>query len=77
MGAEDAQVRRHLAIILDGLVMSAPTINSEIGRQGQISGNFTQQEVDSIVSLLRAGALPVRLKAQPVSETTVAPAAPR
>ena len=27
---EQTQVKRHLAIILDGLVMSAPTINSKI-----------------------------------------------
>src|SRR4029079_6031385 len=29
-GPDDSQTRRHLAIILDGLIMSAPTINSEI-----------------------------------------------
>ena len=71
-GPEGTQRRRHLAIILDGLVMSAPTINSEIRTQGQISGNFTQKEVDSLVNILRAGRLPATLKPQPVSESTVA-----
>jgi SecD/SecF fusion protein len=71
-GPEGTQKRRHLAIILDGLVMSAPTINSEIRTQGQISGNFTQKEVDSLVNILRAGRLPATLKPQPVSESTIA-----
>jgi SecD/SecF fusion protein len=67
------EVKRHLAIILDGQVMSAPTINTEIGGQGQISGNFTRKEVDSLVNILRAGRLPATLKPQPVSENTMAP----
>lgn len=70
---EDTQVRRHLAIILDALVMSAPTINSEIRTNGQISGSFTQKEVDSLVNILRAGRLPATLKPQPVSENTMGP----
>jgi SecD/SecF fusion protein len=65
------QVKRHLAIILDGLVMSAPTINSEISTHGQISGSFTNKEVDQLVNILRAGALPATLKPQPVSESTM------
>jgi SecD/SecF fusion protein len=71
-GPEGTQKRRHLAIILDGLVMSAPTINSEIRTQGQISGNFTQKEVDALVNILRAGKLPATLKPQPVSESSIA-----
>jgi SecD/SecF fusion protein len=71
-GPAGTQKRRHLAIILDGMVMSAPTINSEIRTQGQISGNFTQKEVDSLVNILRAGRLPATLKPQPVSENTIA-----
>jgi SecD/SecF fusion protein len=66
-----APVKRHLAIILDGLVMSAPTINSEISQHGQISGDFTNREVDQLVNILRAGALPATLKPQPVSENTM------
>jgi SecD/SecF fusion protein len=66
-----AGVKRHLAIILDGLVMSAPTINSEISTHGQISGSFTSKEVDNLVNILRAGALPATLKPQPVSENTM------
>lgn len=71
-GPEGSQIRRHLAIILDGLVMSAPTVNSEIRNSGQITGTFTQREVDALVNILRAGALPASLKPQPVSESTMA-----
>jgi SecD/SecF fusion protein len=70
-GEGSVQVKRHLAIILDGLVMSAPTINSEISTHGQISGSFTNREVDALVNILRAGALPASLKPQPVSESTM------
>jgi hypothetical protein len=64
----DEPVKRHLAIVLDGQVMSAPTINSEIRQHAQIAGNFTDREIDVLVKLLRAGALPGSLKPQPVSE---------
>lgn len=64
-------IKRHLAIILDGQVMSAPTINSEISTHGQISGSFTNREVDQLVNILRAGALPATLKRKPVSENTM------
>jgi SecD/SecF fusion protein len=70
-GPEESQTKRHLAIVLDGLIMSAPTINSEIRTQGQITGSFTRKEVDNLVNILRAGALPASLKPQPVSESTM------
>ena len=71
---EASQVRRHLAILFDGLVMAAPTINSEIGQRGMISGNFTKEKVDTMTSILRAGALPVPLQPRPVVEITLGPA---
>ena len=71
---EESPFKCHLAIILDGLVLSAPTINSEIrtGR-GIITGAFTEQEIKNLANVLTSGALPARLKPQPVSETTVEP----
>jgi SecD/SecF fusion protein len=62
---------RHLAIILDDQIVSAPRLNQAIRTDGQISGNFTQREVDNLVSVLRSGALPATLKPQPVSENTM------
>jgi SecD/SecF fusion protein len=72
-GADESQMKRHLAIILDGLVVSAPTINSQIRERGQITGNFTRLEVDRLVTILRSGALPARLRPEPVREMHIVP----
>jgi preprotein translocase subunit SecD len=55
-------VGKRLAIILDGTVASAPTIQSQIGSEGVITGRFTAQEADELSKVLRAGALPASLK---------------
>jgi preprotein translocase subunit SecD len=55
-------VGKRLAIILDGIVASAPTIQSQIGSEGVITGRFTAQEADELSKVLRAGALPASLK---------------
>ena len=55
-------VGRHLAIILDGRVQSAPQIEMRIdGGEGSIRGSFTQQEVADLSLVLRAGALPASM----------------
>jgi SecD/SecF fusion protein len=72
-GPEGASRVRHLAIILDGLVLSAPTINSEIRDRGSISGSFTQKQVDALANILRAGVLPRTLLQLPVQELTIEP----
>ena len=56
--ATGANVGRGLAILLDNKVVSAPVINSRITDSGVIEGNFTQQEVQDLVTTLRSGALP-------------------
>jgi SecD/SecF fusion protein len=63
--------KRHLAIVLDGQIRSAPVLNQAIRTDGQISGSFTPADIDTLVRILRAGALPATLKPQPVSENTV------
>jgi preprotein translocase subunit SecD len=56
-------VGRPFAIVLDNEVISAPVIREPIiGGSGQISGNFTVQSANELAILLRAGALPARLK---------------
>ena len=56
-------VGQRFAIVLDGLVLSAPTIQEPIvGGSGQISGNFTAEQVAELSLLLRAGALPAPLE---------------
>ncbi|MDQ0463817.1 preprotein translocase subunit SecD [Caulobacter ginsengisoli] len=67
-----ANVGKRFAIILDGNVISAPSINEPIlGGNGQISGNFTVQSADELATLLNGGALPAPLKL--MSEQSVGP----
>jgi SecD/SecF fusion protein len=63
--------RRHLAVILDAQIRSAPVVQSAIRDRGQISGEFTPAEQEALVTILRAGALPATLKQNPVSENTI------
>jgi protein-export membrane protein SecD len=51
-----------MAIVLDGTVLSAPVVNAAIRDQGVISGQFTQQEAESLGIQMQYGALPVPLK---------------
>ena len=56
-----ANIGEPLAIILDGRVLSAPTINAAIRDTGVITGQFSQEEADSLAVQMRYGALPVPL----------------
>lgn len=56
--ATGENIGRGLAIILDGKVVSAPRINARITDSGIIEGQFTDQEVQDLVTTLRSGALP-------------------
>ncbi len=58
-----------LAIVLDDQVLSSPNIKSRISSSGQITGDFTTQEVNSIVTILRGGSLPT--KPELISRNTV------
>jgi SecD/SecF fusion protein len=54
-------VGRPMAIVLDGIVQSAPVIRSAIGESGIIEGGasgFQEDEVKRLVVILKAGALP-------------------
>ncbi len=65
-------VNKPFAIVLDGVVITAPVIQEPIlGGNGQISGTFTPQESKRLALLLRSGALPVPL--QIIEERTVGP----
>ena len=65
-------VGRRLAIVLDGKIISAPTINEPItSGNGMISGNFSFQDATDLSLLLRSGALPTPLSI--VEERTVGP----
>jgi len=45
-------IGRALAIVLDGELITAPRINSEISKNGEISGTFTTQEAQNIANVL-------------------------
>jgi preprotein translocase subunit SecD len=57
----EQNIGRQLAIVLDGRVQSAPTIESRISSDGIIRGSFTSEEVNNLALILRSGALPARL----------------
>ena len=58
-----SHVGQRLAIVLDKVVISAPTIDSAItGGSGTITGNFTQQTANDLALQLKYGSLPVPLK---------------
>ncbi len=64
---------RQLGIILDGHLRSAPNIRDTIGDQGEITGSFTREEVETLVSVLQAGSLPAALTEEPISEMLIGP----
>ena len=72
-GKSEGSFKRRLAVVLDGVVESAPNLNAVISESGVIEGGFTKEEVDRLVAILKAGALPASLKRAPVSETTMGP----
>ena len=59
----EINTRKRLAIILDGILQSAPLIMERIpSGRAQISGRLTDQEASDLALALRTGSLPVRLK---------------
>jgi SecD/SecF fusion protein len=64
-------LHRKLAIIFDNELLSAPVIQSKISDNGQITGNFTQEEVDFIVGILKSGSMPVVMQKNPISENQI------
>jgi protein-export membrane protein SecD len=60
-----------LAIVLDGKVLSAPTIQAQISDQGVITGASTQQDAADLALNLKAGSLPAKVTYE--QENTVGP----
>ena len=57
-----SHVGKQVAIVLDGVVKSAPVVNEPItGGQTEISGSFTPDEAKALATVLQTGALPVKL----------------
>lgn len=59
------------AIVLDGVVVSAPRFNEPIiGGQAQIEGDFTIEEARDLANVLKFGALPVTLEAVDITSVS-------
>ena len=59
------------AIILNGYIKSAPTFRNKIPGRGIIEGDFTVDEVEELVKVLRTGSL--RIEPEKLSQTTIGP----
>ncbi|HEY3770863.1 MAG TPA: protein translocase subunit SecD [Candidatus Angelobacter sp.] len=70
--SKDSADPSNLAIVLDNKVITAPSINGQIGDSGIIEGGFTQESAKDLAMLLRSGALPASLHY--LTERTVGPA---
>ena len=65
-------LKKAVAIVLDGVVYSAPSIENEInGGQSQISGHFTTQQTQDLANVLKSGKMPAPTNI--VQEETVGP----
>lgn len=63
---------KRLAISIDSKVRSAPSMNVQISTgSALIQGDFTQEEVDTLISIIKEGALPVDL--EKIEERSVGP----
>jgi preprotein translocase subunit SecD len=62
--------QKQFAIVLDGQVISAPTMNGVITNgEAQITGDFTQAQATSLATGLKFGALPIAFEKDPPVET--------
>jgi preprotein translocase subunit SecD len=67
-----SNVGKNMAIVLDGIVYSAPTIKGRIsGGSGIIEGQFSIEDARALAIVLRAGALPAPVRI--IEERTIGP----
>ena len=66
-------INQPLCILLDDKAISAPNIQSAISNRGVITGDFSQEEVNYLISTLNAGSLEARLKENPISVHSIGP----
>ncbi len=70
--ANDPKDNKHIAIVLDNIVYSAPVVNDVIeGGNSSISGSFSTEEATDLANILKAGKLPAPAKI--VQEQVVGP----
>lgn len=69
--AELMRGQKRLAIVLDDVVQSAPSVKSQIRSRGEITGSFTRDEARDLAVVLRSGALPAPVEI--LEDRTVGP----
>ena len=57
-----------MAIVLDGVVLSAPIIQAELTSGGVITGDFSEEEARTLALQLRSGALPIPLSVESTAQ---------
>ncbi len=58
----EAHVQEQIAIVLDGVIVSAPMVNARLAGASIIQGRFQEGEVDAWVTALKSDPLPVQLE---------------
>lgn len=67
-----ANIKNQVAVVLDGLVYSYPTVQNQIdGGNTQITGNFTVEEANDLANVLQSGKMVARVNI--VSESVIGP----
>ncbi|MEV6250081.1 protein translocase subunit SecD [Streptomyces sp. NPDC051742] len=67
-----AEPQNRFAIVLDGEVVSAPSVRTTLSASAQISGSFNQQTAQDLGNILAYGALPLSFETQSVDTVTAA-----
>ena len=69
--SQQSEPQNRFAIVLDGVSISAPSVNEAIaGGRAEISGNFTQQSATELANVLKYGALPLAFDVSEVSNVS-------
>jgi len=64
--------QNQFAIVLDGNVVSDPSVNQTLSGSAEISGSFDQTEAQNLANMLKYGALPLTFKEASVTTVTAA-----
>ncbi|MEV2253693.1 protein translocase subunit SecD [Streptomyces sp. NPDC050147] len=69
---KQSEPQNQFAIVLDGEVVSAPRVTSQLSSNAEISGSFTQESAKDLANMLSYGALPLTFHEDSVTTVTAA-----
>ncbi|MEU4267610.1 protein translocase subunit SecD [Streptomyces sp. NPDC026092] len=70
--SQQQEPQNQFAIVLDGEVVSAPSVRTTLSANAEISGSFNQQSAQDLGNILSYGALPLSFETQSVDTVTAA-----